>query len=473
MRNLASSYTMRKDGVLPRGDWFSFVNKADETPKIYIYDEIGFWGTEASEFVKQLNELTDPKIELHLNSPGGEIFDGLAIYNALKQHSAEIEIYVDGLAASAASFIAQAGDKVIMARNAQMMIHDGIAFAYGNEEDMLATAKLLSQLSNNIADIYGQAAKRRGVSMTMEGFRDLMREEVWYNGTETVEAGLADDVLDKDDEEADKATNKWDLSFYNYAGRDKAESPLRIQEKIRLENRQKGTDMGDKAPNNTVDPEVTPAPAPDTTPPTEPATDPAPAAPESDPAPAPAEPAAPAPAAPAPTTGPENKGTQGVLINGVLTTDWNVINQHFAALNTAQAEQTQVHRKNFVESLGASNKIPATQIDGLVALVNGDGENVPAMSDEQFAAFKASYESLPVSTLFSTVPAATQNDQTNPQNSGFSFDSPVMTAEQKKDRIAVLEGTVAMHSRNMNAEDVKSTKSYIELQELLGAENKS
>lgn len=439
---------MRKDGQLPRGDWFRIENKADDGPaQVYIYDEIGFWGTEAGDFVQQLVALDANKIDLHLNSPGGEIFDGLAIYNALKQNKAEVTVYVDGLAASAASFIAQAGDKVIMARNAQMMIHDGIAMAYGNEQDMLDTAELLSKLSNNIADIYAQAAKPRGFETTMEDFRALMREEVWYDGREAVAAGLADEVTDSDDEEAEKATNKWDLSFYNHAGRKNAESPTRIAARLMLTEQEEEKPMGNE-PENTGDPVTEPEGQP-TGEPTTPEPEPTPT-PEPTPAPAPA----PAPA-------PENK-VQGVLINGKVETDWTVINNHFAALQNAQDEQRTTFRKDFVENLAKSNKIAATQIDHLINLVNGDGDKVPAMSDEQFAAFQASYESTTASPLFQNHDATTQPGQSG--NSG----APV-PANERADRIQVLEGTVAMHRRTMPEEKVKNTASYIELQQLLGS----
>lgn len=467
MRNLASSFTMRRDGQLPRGDWFTFKTDGDK-PKVYIYDEIGFWGTDATDFVDQLKEIDSDAFELHLNSPGGEVFDGLAIYNAIKQHKAEVTVYVDGLAASAASFIAQAGDKVVMARNAQMMIHDGIAFAYGNEQDMLDTAALLSTISNNIADIYAYRAGKRGFETTLDEFRDLMREEVWYTGKEAVDAGLADEVLDHDDEEAERATAKWDLSFYNHAGREKAESPLRVQEKIRLANRQKEKEMPQgKDPKATVDPEATPAPVPEGTPPAEPTGDPDEPGTE-------AQPQDPATSTEAPgqqpsgTPAPENRAQAGVMINGKLETDWAVINQHFAALNAAQEEQIKTFRKDFVESLAASNKISATQIDSLVALVNGDGK-VPAMSDEQFAVFQASYESMAPSTLFDNHATTTEASQ-----SGFQFQSqPEMSASERADRISVLEGTVAMHRRTMPEEKVKNTPSFIELQKLLGAANES
>ena len=471
MRNLASSFTMRKDGVLPRGDWFSIQNKADDSPaQVYIYDEIGFWGTEASDFVTQLVELNADKIDLHLNSPGGEIFDGLAIYNALKQNKAEVTVYVDGLAASAASFIAQAGDKVVMARNAQMMIHDGIAMAYGNEQDMLDTADLLSKLSNNIADIYSQSAKKRGFddSYTEEYYRGLMRAELWMNGKEALEFGLADEVTDSDDEEAEKAKNKWDLSFYNAAGREKAESPTRVAARLMLSNNQKEKSMGAKAPKN----EGGDQPADTPTETGQPTGDPSEEGTEVVPTDDPQEPnetitgtqpaeSGQASGDPVVTT-PENRaGQQGVLINGKLETDWTVINRHFASLNAAQEEQRTTFRKNFVEGLAASNKIPAPMIDSLVELVNGNGTNLPAMSDEQFAAFQASYESAPASTLFENH-ATTQSGQSG-QTQGTS-----LPPNERQERVNVLEGIVAMHRRTMPEDQVKQTKSYVELQSLLG-----
>jgi ATP-dependent protease ClpP protease subunit len=439
MRNLASSFTMRKDGIIPLGDWFRIQNKDDGPAQVYIYDEIGFWGTEASDFVQQLVAIDAAQIDLHLNSPGGEIFDGLAIYNALKQHKAEVTVYVDGLAASAASFIAQAGDKVVMSRFSQMMIHDGIAFAYGNEQDMLDTADLLSKLSNNIADIYHVAAANRGAEEnSLEYFRGLMRAETWMNGTEAMDFGLADEVTETDKEdEAASATNKWDLTFYNFAGRDKAESPSRVAARAMLNKEKekemaqgKGTtpkneggdqpaetpDTGGTPTGDPTEPGVTVVPDQETQTPTEPVT-------------------ADQPETPAPQPTAENKaGQQGVMIDGKMVTDWSIINQHLASLTTAQMEQQTTHRKSWVEELAAQNKIAATQIDSLVALVNGDGDKVPAMSDEQFAAFQASYESSAPSALFDQHAAPTGDGQgAQVQPNGVS-----MTADQKKDRIAVL-----------------------------------
>lgn len=461
MRKLARGFTMRKDRKLPGGDWFNFVNEGDK-PKIYIYDEIGFWGTEASEFVKELNKLEDPVIELHLNSPGGEVFDGLAIFNSLKQHKSEIHVFVDGLAASAASFIAQAGDKVIMSRNAEMMIHDGIAFAYGNEQDMLDTARVLSNLSNNIADIYAQAAKRRGFTDTSEAsFRGLMREEVWYNGRETVDAGLADEVTDTADDEAEEATNKWDLTFYNSAGRANAESPLRVRQRVLL-NLQKENDMAQGAaePQAThLDPETTQPATPEGTP-QEPVEQPAPEeAPE--PTPAPAEPASPG-SPPANLAG----GFQGVVIDGQMVTDPQAIQNFINVSVQAQVEQKAAHRKAFLEGLAASNKIPAPQVDSLVALVNGDGDKIPAMSDEQFDAFKASYESSTAIGLF-------ENHATDQTPGGTGPGDARAAVGTSEDRRSILEGIVAINRRTMSEEDLEKTPSFVELAQLNNKSNES
>jgi ATP-dependent protease ClpP protease subunit len=462
MRNLASSFTMRKDGVLPRGDWYRIENKKDsDTADIYLYDEIGFWGTEASEFVKELTALDADFLNVHINSPGGEIFDGLAIYNALKQNKADVTVYVDGLAASAASFIAQAGNNVVMARNAQMMIHDGVAMAYGNEQDMLDTAELLGKLSNNIADIYHQAADKRGAEEnSTEYFRGLMQTELWMNGQEAKDLGLADEVTDADDKEAEDAKNKWDLSFYNYAGREKAESPLRVQERIRLANQQKGNTMGDK-PKATNEPEPTGDPVPDPTP--EPTPDPAPE-PSGDPTPEPTDKKA-TPAAPEPTN------VQGVMIDGKMTTDWSVINKHFATMQAAQNEAKEEFRKNFVEQLAASNKIPAPQIESLVKLVNGDGDKLPAMTDEQFAGFQASYESSAPSSLFNNHATQDPDKVQNKKPGDSTFQASSDTDTQTE--VETLEGIIAMHRRQMPEDRVKETKSYKRLQELQSKSDKS
>lgn len=209
-----------------RNDWYKIKNVVDGNTEIYIYDEIGYFGITAADFVSELVNVTSDNIDLHLNTPGGDVFDGVAIYQALKDHPATVTTYVDALAASAGSFIAQAGDKVVMKKNAQMMIHDAHGLAIGNSEDMRNLADLLDKSSNNIASIY---AERAGGST--EEWRTAMRAETWYTAEEAVSAGLADEVAGGSDDS--KSKNSWDLSIYNYSGRDKAPEP-KIVEKEEL-----------------------------------------------------------------------------------------------------------------------------------------------------------------------------------------------------------------------------------------------
>ena len=175
----------------PENRRLKVVNSDDgATARIDLMDEIGYWGTTAQDFVDELLAIDAATIELHLNSPGGDVFDGVAIMNALADHPATVNVVVDALAASAASFVAMAGDSVKMNRGSQMMIHDASGFAYGNASDMTEMASLLDRVSDMIAELY---ADRAGEST--EHWRDLMRAETWYSAAEAVEAGLADESV--------------------------------------------------------------------------------------------------------------------------------------------------------------------------------------------------------------------------------------------------------------------------------------
>lgn len=201
-----------------RDDWYRIQNKAGEAAKLYIYDEIGYWGDTAKALVDDLKGVTGDSLEVHLNSPGGDIFDGLAIYQALKDHEASVTVHIDGLAASIASVIAMAGDKVVMSPKASMMIHDGWTMAVGNGEELRKTADLLDKQSSIIASVY---ADRSGVAA--DTWRSAMREETWYTAQEALDAGLVDEVEGlKKAEQGDP----FDLAVFAHAGRDKAPAPV-------------------------------------------------------------------------------------------------------------------------------------------------------------------------------------------------------------------------------------------------------
>lgn len=159
--------------------------------EIHIYDEIGMWGVDAASFMRELGALNVDMIDLRINSPGGDAFDGIAIYNALRRHRAEVTVYVDALAASAASVIAMAGDRVVMQRASRMMIHEAFGAALGDAQDMRTMAETLDGLSNDIASTY--AARAGG---ELAEWRDRMHAETWFSAAEAVAVGLADEYED-------------------------------------------------------------------------------------------------------------------------------------------------------------------------------------------------------------------------------------------------------------------------------------
>jgi ATP-dependent protease ClpP protease subunit len=190
---------------------------------LHIYDEIGYWGITASSLVKDLASLGGKELTVHMNTPGGEVFDGIAIYQALKNYTGNVTVIVDALAASIGSVIAMAGNKVVMAKNATMMIHEGHSVVAGNAAEMQHKAMQLDNASANIASIYADKA-----GGTTDKWREYMRAETWFNADEAVRVGLADEIQGQ----SDATTDAFDLSMYNYSGRFYAPSPvINVQEK--------------------------------------------------------------------------------------------------------------------------------------------------------------------------------------------------------------------------------------------------
>lgn len=225
LRNRARPRARQAAEQRPR-PWYR-VNLAEDADVavIDIYDEIGYWGTTAADFIDELRAITANQIELHINSPGGDVYDGIAIYSALVDHPATVDVRVDALAASAASFIAQAGDRVTMGRNAEMMIHDAWGLCVGNAADMREMAELLDKASDNIASIYAARAGNGGTKT----WRARMEGETWYSAQETVDVGLADKVAKTEPRRGTTtpAEDRWDLSLFAYKGRSEAPAPDR------------------------------------------------------------------------------------------------------------------------------------------------------------------------------------------------------------------------------------------------------
>lgn len=198
----------------------------------------GWWGISAGEVSAALDTLDDDidEIRVRINSPGGEVWEGLTILNMLRARNARTVAVVDGLAASAASIIACGLDETVMSPGTQMMIHDASGFAYGPESVMVKAGSWLGSISNSIAEVYAESG-----GGTREDWRALMVEETWYTASEAVDSGLADRVgVVKDLGEAATAgdeteptdpgdgseiEDRFDLSIYNYAGRSAAPAP--------------------------------------------------------------------------------------------------------------------------------------------------------------------------------------------------------------------------------------------------------
>lgn len=193
-----------------RNDWYQIKAQADGPATVMIYDEIGYWGVSAADFVNELAGI-DGDLDVHLNSPGGEIFDGIAIYEALSQREGTVSITVDSLAASIASVIAMAASpgQLTMARSATMMIHNGWGMCVGDASDMKAAAGVLDMLCGQIAGIY---ADRTG--KPADEWRAAMAEESWYTAEQAVAAGLADQVAAKKERAAAPPSASWDLSVF-------------------------------------------------------------------------------------------------------------------------------------------------------------------------------------------------------------------------------------------------------------------
>lgn len=185
---------------------------ADEA-EIFLYDaivddelEAEWWGGVAPKsFVQALRGITASTIHLRINSPGGSVFAARAMEQALREHSARVVVHIDGLAASAATFIAMAGDEITMAKGALFMIHKAWSYAWGNADDLTETASLLTKIDGTLAQTYADRTKQ-----TTAQIGEWMAAETWFTAEEALQNGFIDQVA----EDAPKAKASWNLSAY-------------------------------------------------------------------------------------------------------------------------------------------------------------------------------------------------------------------------------------------------------------------
>lgn len=199
-----------RDRFFARSVCTSFdVKAADTGTEIDLYDEIGMWGVSAKDFRRALKE-SRGDVTLRLNSGGGSVFDGVSIYNDLVAHEGNVRIEITGLAASIASIIAMAGNEIVMAPNAMMMIHRSWSLGVGNSQDFEAMADILSKIDDGMARTY---ATRTGSGIKQ--VKQWMQDETWMTAKEAVDLGFATSISDGAVDSGSKA--KFDLSVFSSA----------------------------------------------------------------------------------------------------------------------------------------------------------------------------------------------------------------------------------------------------------------
>lgn len=191
-----------------RRDWFSITNASGDEAEVYIYDVIGdFWGfgIPAIDLVKELKGIKAKKATLRINSPGGLVDEAVAIRTAWDDLKAEKTTIIDGIGASAASFVGLGSDKVLMAKGSRLMIHEASSGMWGNKRNFRHEAGVLEGYDTDIAEFYVEKAGK-----TRAEWHDLMEAETWFRAEEAISAGLADGMAGES-----KAENRYDPLFLN------------------------------------------------------------------------------------------------------------------------------------------------------------------------------------------------------------------------------------------------------------------
>ncbi len=170
---------------------YQITNRGDST-EVWLYDEIGWFGVTAKQFRADLSDITTPEINLRINSPGGDVFDGLAVFDALREHEAKVIVDVDSEASSIASVIAMGGDEVRMASFADMMIHNARGGTWGEPKDQEVFLNILRKKNDDIIDVY---VNRTGLDRSEVA--DMMDATTWMSAEDAVDKGFADVVVDR------------------------------------------------------------------------------------------------------------------------------------------------------------------------------------------------------------------------------------------------------------------------------------
>lgn len=176
------------------GAGFSIIARGKAAADVFLYEDIGasfFGGVTAKDFAAELKTVGNvDTLNVHINSAGGDVFDGLAIYNQLTQHPAKVISHIDGLAGSIASVIAMAGDTINISESGFVMIHNASGGVLGEAGDMRKMADLLDKVTGSITDVYVERTKGERETIVAQ-----MNEETWFTGEEALKAGFADAMV--------------------------------------------------------------------------------------------------------------------------------------------------------------------------------------------------------------------------------------------------------------------------------------
>lgn len=189
---------------IDKSDWYKIEALSDDSTEVMIYDVIGWPFNDAGEIIRALAGIDTKTVTVRINSPGGDVFDAMAIFNALQSHKSKIVTRIESLAASAASFIALAGKEVQAYQNAMVMIHEPWVLAAGNQYDLREIADILEKISGNMVDIYSQNS-----NVGKKEIREMMKAETWFTAKEARDKGFVDTIID-----GKAAKAQFDLSMF-------------------------------------------------------------------------------------------------------------------------------------------------------------------------------------------------------------------------------------------------------------------
>lgn len=197
-------------------NWYNIKNVAEgNVTEVMIYDEIGMYGVDAKSFIEDIKNLPkDTSVLLRINSPGGSVIDGLAIYDAISRLPQKVTSRIEGIAASMASVIALAADEVVMSENSLYMIHNVWGGEVGDSDDLRKAADLMDKMGERLVNIYVSKSGQKE-----EQIRAWMDEETWFNSSEAVEAGFIGSI-----EAPIKMAAKFDITKYDYKNKSLVEN---------------------------------------------------------------------------------------------------------------------------------------------------------------------------------------------------------------------------------------------------------